>query len=395
MPEARNSPGANIATPTKDIRESIGALRSILMLDTPTNSLLSGSHPTVAAQQSQYDISRKTWDELATLRSKTLELKTKVQDATTEAEQEARKRKTLQSTYDALTRQRKELSVQLELITKSRDAAEEKLAIIRKSLNEERAAVVHEQCQWRPRIDELKAENEKLETRQKDLEAQCLVSGTRVRELESKLAQQQRTMENISAELRSSQEWLAKQMGDHREAVETEKKLATAQEELHTIKRRHQKSLGSMLQIQQSLKSDLQNLQTEKKSSEELIAKHVEDLNQAEKAKEDAIIKLQTEKQASKETIAKHLDDLKQAEKAKDDAIIRLQIEKKASEESIAKYLENLEQAEKAKDDAIIRITQTADESERDLKMKISLLEEKVRDGEGRTCSKAFRISLC
>jgi chromosome segregation ATPase len=156
IPAALPTQGGNNATPTKDIKESIAALRSILMIDTPTNTLLSGKHPTVAAQQSLHDPSRQHWEELAKLRNKTVELKTKFHAATTEAEHETRQRKTLQTTYDALSKQRKELSAQLDIVAKSRDIAEEKLATMRKSMNEERAAIAHERVQWRPQLEKLR-----------------------------------------------------------------------------------------------------------------------------------------------------------------------------------------------------------------------------------------------
>ena len=291
----------NVSPKTKDIKDSIAALRSILMIDTPTKSLLSGMHPTVAAQQSRHDnTTRQTWDELASLRSKTVELKTKVQAATTEAEHETRQRKTLQATYDALAKQRKELSVQLELVTKSRDAAEEKLEAMRKSFNEERASMAHERLQWRPQLAKLKKDNDILESKQKELELQCSSSKTEVRELNAQVVRLQNTTAILEAELRSCQELNSKQTAEHNLAMTVEKRLASVQKELDTIKCRHQKSLGSMLQIHQNLKAQLQQALLEKKTIQDELVESIAAREKAEKAKHDEVASIIADAENSK-----------------------------------------------------------------------------------------------
>lgn len=259
------------------------------MIDTPTKTLLSATHPTVAAQKSHHDTSRKQWDEVAKLRSRASELKTKVQAVTSQAEQETRQRKTLQTTYDALTKHRRELSVQLQLVTKSREIAEEKLAAMRKTLNDERAAMVHERVQWRPQLENLKRENEKLESNVKGLEARYTSSTSKVRQLEATIVQIKNSLAKTTADLQSSRDLQTKQVADRDLAGAAEKKLASLQEELDIIKRRHKKSLESMLQIQQNLKKQLQQAQLEKTTAEHEIVRTVEKLKQAEQARDEAI----------------------------------------------------------------------------------------------------------
>lgn len=301
MPADLRTPSDKNVSPTKDIKDSIAALRSILMFDTPTKSLLSGRHPTVAAQQTRHDISsRQTWDELATLRSKTVELKTKVEAATTEAEHETRKRKTLQTTYDALAKQRKQLSVQLEIVSKSRDVAEEKLAAMRKTMNEERTSMTHERLRWRPQLENLKKDNEILETKKKELEIQCSSSNSKVRELDAQLLRLQNSMAKMEAELRSSKELHSKHIVEQNLAMAAENRLASVQEELDTIKLRHQKSLGSMLQIQKNLKDQLQQALFDKKTTEEEMAEYIAARKQAEKANDDKVAKIVTVAENSK-----------------------------------------------------------------------------------------------
>ena len=256
----------------KSIKESIAALRSILMIDTPTKSLLSDEAPSVAAQQSRYDARKEQWEEIAKLRSTTSELKHRVQEVTNEASLETRKRKTLQTTYDALAKHKKELSVQLELVTKSREAAEEKLDSMRKTLGEERLAMAKERVQWRPEMDRLSREKTKFESKSKELEAQCVSAEQKVQELGQRVNRLEKELSDTKAKLQekqASQTALQPRVEQSEKARrKAEETLAKVQNELDTIKGRHHKSLTSLLDMQQKIKEDLKQAQEGKKNSQ-------------------------------------------------------------------------------------------------------------------------------
>lgn len=286
-------------TPGKsgDIKDSIAALRSILMIDTPTKSLLSGQHPSVAAQQSRYDERKVQWDELARLRDNASELKHRVQEATAEAANETRKRKTLESTYDALAKHKKELSVQLELVTKSREAAEEKIEQMRTTLNNERAAMAKERVEWKPEMDRLSREKNKFEREAKELRVRCQSAeqkvqelGNRVRHLEKELADTKTALETNLSSQASLQPRVDQSETARRKAEQT---LAQVQTELDTIKHRHQKSLGSMLEIQQKLKKKLADAEQDKKAAEEKLQQVVSELRIAKEATQNLTDKIE------------------------------------------------------------------------------------------------------
>lgn len=348
-------PGSNTETPSKDIKESIAALRSILMIDTPTKSLLSSKHPTIAAQQSLYDDKRNMWDELANLRSKTSELRTKLQAATDKTEQETRKHKTLQDTYDALTKHRKELSLQLDSVTKSRELAEQKLDEMRKILNEERESMMSERVQWRPQLENLTAENEKMASRNKELELQRTAADLQIGQLEIRISEAETSLKTTQAELQQSQDLLSKEVAKQNSATATREKLLSLQSEIAATKKRHQKSLGSMLQIQQTLKNQLQEAQSATQTAEGKIPELLADLKRLEKVKEGA----ESEKL-----------------KAAEDAIMELEAKLAAKNENLRTMVEEArllaEQVESAKLKAV-------EDTQRETQASLAAVNEKVR----------------
>lgn len=300
-----STPGASDQGDGKgNFKDSIAALRSILMIDTPTKSLLSGQHPSVADQRSQYEERKVHWNELSKLRDTTSQLRHRVQKATIEAANETKKRKTLQTTYDALAKHKKELSVQLELVTKSREAAEEKLDAMRKDLREERERIAKERVQWKPELDRLSREKTRFEKEADELRSQYQIVEQKVRTLEARVEHLKTTL-NKTEEKLQTKEISQAALQPRVEQAETarqkaEDSLAAANGELDATKRRHRKSLGSMLGIQQNLKKELSRAQDEKKAAETKLEKAFEDLRTVEAAKQAAMDKINGSNQGPK-----------------------------------------------------------------------------------------------
>jgi DNA repair exonuclease SbcCD ATPase subunit len=238
------------------------------MIDTPTKSLLS---PSIEAQQSR----AKQWDEVSKLRHTTSELKSQIQEVTKEAAQEVRKRKTLQTTYDALAKHKRELSVQLELVTKSREATEETLGKLQKTLQDERNTYFKERSLWKPEIDRLTRENKNWSEQSRSLEIRC----TALEENKQQLSSLIKTLETKLADaLAKLNNWESSQAAFQPALDQAEKarqnaeaKSEQVQKEVEVIKRRHQKSLASLLEIQQNLKAQLQQVRQEKTATEEKL----------------------------------------------------------------------------------------------------------------------------
>lgn len=264
--------------PEGSIKDSIAALRSILMIDTPTKSLLS---PSVEAQQSRAQ-QLQQWDEVSKLRHATSELKHQIQEVAKEAAQEVRKRKTLQTTYDALAKHKRELSLQLEIVNQSREATEEALGKVQKALQEERTTYFKERSLWKPEIDRLTRENKNWSEQSKTLESRCATLeetkqqlSAQIKTLETKLAEAQAKLNSWE----SSQAILQPALEQAEKARQTaEAQSARVQQELEVIKRRHQKSLASLLDIQQNLKSQLEQVRQEKLAADEKLTSTLQEL---------------------------------------------------------------------------------------------------------------------
>jgi chromosome segregation ATPase len=281
-----------------NIKDSIAALRSILMIDTPTKSLLSSTdNPSIAAQQSRYDARKQQWEEIASLRNTTSVLKHRVQEVTNEASLETRKRKTLQTAYDALAKHKKELSVQLELVTKSREASEEKLANMRKALGEERGAMAQERVAWRPEMDRLSRDKTKFENKCQELEARSVAADIKVQELQQKVNRLEKGLSDTKAQLEENQTvqtaLLPRAEQSEKARRKAEESLAQVQTELNTIKGRHHKSLTSMLDMQQKSKQELKEAQEGKQIAEERHQQALQNLKEAKTAEKNAIDAMQ------------------------------------------------------------------------------------------------------
>ena len=115
----------NPETPRGSATSSIAALRQILMLDTPTRDILNDKHN--ALQEARYQEQQRYAAEMKGQLDQIKELKKRVKDLQKECETERSMRKTLETTYEALSNHKKELTVQLELVSKARQRLEEKL----------------------------------------------------------------------------------------------------------------------------------------------------------------------------------------------------------------------------------------------------------------------------
>jgi hypothetical protein len=123
MSTAQNS--NNPETP-RGSSSSIAALRQILMLDTPTRDILNDKHNAVQ-QQARYQEQQRYTAEMKGQLDQIKDLKKRVKDLQTECETERSMRKTLETTYEALSNHKKELTLQLELVSKARQHLEQKL----------------------------------------------------------------------------------------------------------------------------------------------------------------------------------------------------------------------------------------------------------------------------
>lgn len=242
----RNSAGNGTAG-SKDndnnIMESLAALRSVLMLDTPTRHVLEKSvaqtqqqqQPSVASKPSNIadksSTTTTTTPAAAVFQRKISELEAAQKDWQCRLERETARRKTLDTTYHALLGHRKELSVQLELVTKSREKAEEELARKVQELNRERALASATVAQ--ERHDDWKAAA-KLDALQKDndwLKEQLCGAEKRRTELDSIIASLKAEAQRLEEKVKSKEAQLGKANEEHLQRQrEAERKLQQNEE---------------------------------------------------------------------------------------------------------------------------------------------------------------------
>ena len=143
------------------------------MIDTPTKSMLSEKHTSIALQQSRYEERRKYESEVNKLKSTIVDLRTKLGQVQQESEKEKSVRRTLETTYEALSQHKKELSVQLELINKSRESLEEKLETAKKSVEEEKISIAKERQEWDAQLEKLNEQSQVSLKTAKEFETRC------------------------------------------------------------------------------------------------------------------------------------------------------------------------------------------------------------------------------
>lgn len=218
------------------IMGSIAALRNILMIDAPTNKMLSEKHTSITLQQSRYEERTKYQEQISKLASTVADLETKLEQVQQESQKEASMRKTLETTYGALTQHKKELAMQLELVSKSRESVEGKLTTANQTRQTEKASFERQRLAWQPHLDQMKRDCDKALKKSGEWEAKCLTS--------------QRPTEELQAE------------------------LATLQTELTTTKAQHEETLRSYVNTQESLllKQRLKDSEMARTKSEEEVS---------------------------------------------------------------------------------------------------------------------------
>jgi chromosome segregation ATPase len=108
------------------IFRSIAALKQILNFDSPTRDILNDKNSML--QQLRYEEQKRFENQMKEQNEQMEELKSRIDALKKESEKERSLRKTLETTYEALSEHKKELTIQLEMISNSRDALEEKVA---------------------------------------------------------------------------------------------------------------------------------------------------------------------------------------------------------------------------------------------------------------------------
>ncbi|KAL3922088.1 MAG: hypothetical protein SGILL_002392 [Bacillariaceae sp.] len=136
-----------------DIQKSIAALRSVLMLDTPARNILGGRLATPAHSN---DHQENPSPLLHGESSSSSVLKKQLKD-------EIARRKTLETTYDSLTKLQKQQSEQLETIASSRKNVEKQLSEKELELKVEKEARSQDRMHWKPQIEMIQDENKKLQ----------------------------------------------------------------------------------------------------------------------------------------------------------------------------------------------------------------------------------------
>jgi DNA repair exonuclease SbcCD ATPase subunit len=125
----RRASAASADTPEEQrggIMSSLHALRTILMIDSPTKDLLASNNTSLLQQR--YEEQQRALDQIKKLEQLRQDLESRLEDTKKEAEKERSLRKSLEATYGALAEHKKDLTFQLELVTKSREKLEEKAA---------------------------------------------------------------------------------------------------------------------------------------------------------------------------------------------------------------------------------------------------------------------------
>lgn len=280
-----------------NIKDSIAALRSILMIDTPTKAMLAGQHPSVDLQRARHE-EQKQQEEIAELRTKASDLKLQVQRVANEAAQENRMRKSLETTYEAMAKHKEELSVQLELVTKARQTVEEKLDATTATLQKERTAMAKERELWKPELERLQRSQKGLESRVDQLQRRCQTAETKAQQFESRVKILEKDLADTQNQLMTHKASLAGMQPrlDRSEKLrcQAEKDLQNAQAELATLKRRHGKSLDSLLKINQGIKADLKVAIAEKVVAEEKYQALQSDMAKAMASQKEAETQLET-----------------------------------------------------------------------------------------------------
>jgi chromosome segregation ATPase len=170
------------------IMGSIAALKNILMIDTPTKSILSRG-ANISLQQTRYEERRQYDDEIESLKTALGDLESKRERLTQEFEKEKSVRKTLETTYGALLKHKKELMVHMELLKNSRGKLEDELASNVISLRSTKRSMEESNKDWEKQVEALKGEKAAALDSASDFENKYKESRKKVQDLEETIAQ--------------------------------------------------------------------------------------------------------------------------------------------------------------------------------------------------------------
>ena len=174
----------NPETPRGSATSSIAALRQILMLDTPTRDILNDKHN--ALQEARYQEQQRYAAEMKGQLDQIKELKKRVKDLQKECETERSMRKTLETTYEALSNHKKELTVQLELVSKARQRLEEKLDASSSGANNVDGDAMEVEGSSTEELKTIRQQRDQAVKKSEDLERQLSTSRREVEDLKRK-----------------------------------------------------------------------------------------------------------------------------------------------------------------------------------------------------------------
>lgn len=228
------------------IFSSIAALKQILMLDSPTRDILNDKNNML--QQLRYEDQKRCENEMKEQSEQMEELKSRIDTLKKESEKERSLRKTLETTYEALSEHKKELAIQLEMISNSRDALEEKVAGADSILEALEKSYSSEKKALETKLEEVSKEKDAALEKTGTLEARLLTAkreadelkaakAAAMAELEANTARQEEIKQGLLDGHLASSEILKKQLEASEEArTKASTELATVKAELEALK---------------------------------------------------------------------------------------------------------------------------------------------------------------
>ena len=211
------------------IFSSIAALKQILMLDSPTRDILNDKNNML--QQLRYEDQKRCENEMKEQSEQMEELKSRIDTLKKESEKERSLRKTLETTYEALSEHKKELAIQLEMISNSRDALEEKVAGADSILEALEKSYSSEKKALETKLEEVSKEKDAALEKTGTLEARLL---TAKREADELKAAKAAAMAELEANTARQEEIKQGLLDGHLASSEILKKQLEASEEART-----------------------------------------------------------------------------------------------------------------------------------------------------------------
>jgi chromosome segregation ATPase len=165
------------------IFSSIAALKQILMLDSPTRDILNDKNHML--EQLRYEEQKRAESKVEAQNEQMEELKSRVDALKKESEKERFLRKTLETTYEALSEHKKQLTMQLEMISNSRDALEEKVAGADSILEALEKSYSSEKKALETKLEEVSKEKDAALEKTGNLEGRLLTAEREIEELKA------------------------------------------------------------------------------------------------------------------------------------------------------------------------------------------------------------------